>query len=106
MLLVEGPPDMIAARSRGLPAIAVPGDYAWDPAWAQLLAGKRVVVAMDCDCQGRAAAARIGSDLAAIAESVATADVAPQLDNGYDLTDWLDQHRHLAAPAVRALFEP
>ena len=34
VLLVEGPPDMIAARSRGLPAIAVPGDYAWDPAWA------------------------------------------------------------------------
>ena len=26
VLLVEGPPDMISARSRGLPAIAVPGD--------------------------------------------------------------------------------
>ena len=106
VLLVEGPPDMIAARSQGLPAIAVPGDYAWDPAWAQLLAGRRVVVAMDCDRQGRAAAARIRSDLTGIAESVSTVDVAPRLDDGYDLTDWLDQHRHLTAAAVRALFQP
>ena len=29
VVLVEGPPDMISARSRGLPAIAVPGDHAW-----------------------------------------------------------------------------
>ena len=31
VVLVEGPPDMISARSRGLPAIAVPGDDAWEP---------------------------------------------------------------------------
>ena len=41
ILLVEGPPDMIAARSRGLPAIAVPGDHAWQHAWARLLSGRR-----------------------------------------------------------------
>ena len=41
ILLVEGPPDMIAARSRGLPAIAVPGDHAWQHAWAHLLAGRQ-----------------------------------------------------------------
>ena len=28
ILLVEGPPDMVAARS-GLPAIAIPGTNAW-----------------------------------------------------------------------------
>ena len=106
VLLVEGPPDMIAARSRGLPAIAVPGDYAWDPAWAEMLAGKRVVVAMDCDRQGRAAAARISNDLSASAESVTIADVAPHLDDGYDLSDWLDQHRDLRAVTLRALFQP
>ena len=106
VLLAEGPPDVIAARSRGLPAIAVPGDHAWEPAWASALSGKGVVIAMDCDPQGRAAAERIASDLAGIAASVTTADVAPHLDNGYDLTDWLDQHRHLHAATVRALFEP
>jgi hypothetical protein len=106
VLLVEGPPDMISGRSQGLPAIAVPGDYAWEPAWAPLLAGKHVVVAMDCDRQGRAAAARIRSDLTGIAESVATTDVAPSRHDGYDLTDWLYQHRGLSAAAVRALFQP
>ena len=64
------------------------------------------MIAMDCDDQGRAAAERIAGDLATIAASVAIADVAPKLDNGYDLTDWLDEHRQLGAPAVRALFEP
>ena len=43
------------------------------------------------------AAARISSDLTGIAESVTTSDIAPSLDDGYDLTDSLDQHRHLRA---------
>ena len=93
-------------RSRGLPAIAVPGDHAWEPAWAQMLAGKHVVIAMDCDRPGRAAAIRINSDLTGIAESATTADIATRRDDVYDLTDWLDQHRHLSAAAVRALFQP
>ena len=37
VVLVEGPPDMIAARTCGLAAIAVPGTSAWQPAWAELL---------------------------------------------------------------------
>ena len=61
---------------------------------------------MDCDRQGRAAAARISNDLSASAESVTTADVAPHLDDGYDLSDWLDQHRDLRAVTLRALFQP
>ena len=52
VLLVEGPPDMIAARSVGLPAIAVPGDYAWESNWAAELAGRHVTVLMDCDDAG------------------------------------------------------
>jgi hypothetical protein len=42
VLLVEGEPDMIAARSHGLPAIAVPGVDGWRAAWAPLLSGRRV----------------------------------------------------------------
>jgi hypothetical protein len=37
VVLVEGPPDMISARSRWLPAIAVPGNDSLEPEWAQLL---------------------------------------------------------------------
>ena len=88
ILLVEGPPDMIAARSRGLPAIAVPGDHAWQPAWAPLLAGRHIQIVMDADKQGRTAAMRIAHDLADHAPAQIV-DLAPLREDGYDLTDWL-----------------
>ena len=90
IILVEGPPDMIAARSRGWSAIAVPGDHAWRPEWAQLLAGRAITVLMDSDAAGRAAADRIARDLATHAE-VRTVDLAPARSDGFDLTDWLRQ---------------
>ena len=93
VLLVEGEPDMIAARSRGLAAIAVPGVDGWRPAWAHLLAGREVTVIMDCDEQGRAAAAAICSDLSSLGD-VRVLDLAPDRNDGYDLTDWLlDEER-------------
>lgn len=91
VVLTEGPPDMIGARSRELAAIAVPGDHAWQPAWARLLAGRRVTVVMDADPQGRAAAQRIASDLARHADAHIV-DLAPLRDDGHDLTDWLLEH--------------
>ena len=63
ILLVEGVADMLAARSRGWPAIAVPGDHAWQARWAQLFASRNVTIAMDCDRAGRDAARRIARDL-------------------------------------------
>ena len=88
IMLVEGPPDMIAARSRGLPAIAVPGDHAWQRQWGLLLSGRYVTVIMDADGPGRAAAERIAID---VCEHTHTrvVDVAPDKSDGYDLTDWL-----------------
>ena len=103
VLLVEGPPDMIAARSVGLPAIAVPGDYAWEPSWAAELAGRHVTVLMDCDDAGRTAARRIAADLKNVAEAVAVADLAPSRSDGYDLTDWLADHQHLPLSTTSAL---
>jgi len=91
ILLVEGPPDMIAARSRGLPAIAVPGDHAWRSTWGDLLAGRLVTIVMDADTQGRAAALRISADLAATADAHVL-DLAASRVDGYDLTDWLAEH--------------
>ena len=91
ILLVEGAPDMIAARSRGLPAIAVPGDHAWRATWGDLLAGRQVTIVMDADTQGRAAARRISVDLATYGHP-RIVELASQRDDGYDLTDWLLDH--------------
>ena len=88
LLLVEGEPDMIAARSCGLPAIALPGVDAWRPDWARLFANRRVTIVMDADAQGRRAAERITRDLRGHAQS-AVLDLAPMRDDGYDLSDWL-----------------
>jgi hypothetical protein len=91
ILLVEGEPDMIAARSRGLPAISIPGVDAWRAEWARLLDGRQVTIAMDCDDPGRKAAAVVANDLASIAD-VRVLDLAPDRHDGYDLTDWLLEH--------------
>ena len=99
ILLVEGPPDMIAARSRGLPAIAVPGDHAWQHGWARLLVGRQVMIVMDADSQGRAAAERIAEDLVGHAEAEIV-DLDHGRDDGYDLTDWLLLHPQLANETV------
>jgi Toprim-like len=87
IILVEGPPDMIAARSAGLPAIAVPGTNAWHAAWAELLASRRVTIVMDCDNPGRRAAEHIASSLAPFAARTDVIDLWPNRNDGYDLTD-------------------
>ena len=56
VVLVEGPSDMLAARSAGLPAIAVPGTHAWRAEWASAFTGRDVTVVMDADRPGREAA--------------------------------------------------
>jgi DNA primase len=90
---------MIAARSRGLPAIAVPGDHSWRADWARLLAGRKVTVVMDADGPGRELAERIADDLRDVVDELLAVDLAPDRDDGYDLTDWLLDRR---APALLA----
>jgi DNA primase len=92
---------MISARSRGLPAIAVPGDDAWEPQWAQLLAGRHVSVVFDCDRAGREAAPRIAADLKAAGVSGSIVDLARGRADGYDLTEWLAEREHLDAQQLR-----
>jgi hypothetical protein len=93
IILVEGPPDMVAARSSGLPAIAIPGTTAWHLSWAQLLAGRRVTVVMDCDAPGRRAADEIAKSLRAAAIPIDIVDLWPDRDDGYDLTDRILERR-------------
>jgi hypothetical protein len=61
---------------------------AGDQPWARLLAGREVTVVMDCDERGRAATARIRNDLSSVS-GVCVLDLAPDRNDGYDLTDWL-----------------
>jgi hypothetical protein len=95
ILLVEGEPDMIAARSRRLPAIALPGVQSWRPEWASLFAERQVTIIMDADEAGRESAARINQDLRTVA-AVRILDLAPERNDGYDLTDWLLANRPVA----------
>jgi 5S rRNA maturation endonuclease (ribonuclease M5) len=96
VLLVEGPSDMLAARSAGLEAIAVPGANAWRSEWASALDGRTVVVVMDCDMPGRQAAARIAEDLERRGIVVGIRDLAPSRQDGYDVSDWLREGKTAA----------
>jgi hypothetical protein len=106
VVLVEGPPDMISARSRGLPAVAVPGDDAWESKWARLLTGRRVSVVFDCDRAGREAAARIAADLKAAGVRGSVVDLARGRADGYDLTEWLAERESLGVRELRRALGP
>jgi len=103
VVLVEGPPDMISARSQGLPAVAVPGDDAWEPEWAGLFAGRHVSVVFDCDRAGREAAARIAADLKTAGVRGGVVDLARGRTDGYDLTEWLAEREHVGGQELRRL---
>jgi hypothetical protein len=111
IILVEGPPDMVAARSSGLPAIAIPGTTAWRPSWAQLLTGRHVTVVMDCDAPGRRAADEVAKSLRAAAIPTDVVDLWPDRHDGYDLTDCILERRRTrtdprAARTIASLLRP
>jgi hypothetical protein len=89
VVLVEGPSDMLAARSAGLPAIAVPGTHTWRAEWGSAFTGRAVTVVMDADRPGREAAVRIAADLQRHGARASIAELDPGRDDGYDLSDWL-----------------
>ena len=89
VVLVEGPSDMLAARSAGLPAIAIPGTHAWRAEWGSAFTGRAVTVVMDADRPGREAAVRIAADLERHGARASIAELDPGRDDGYDLSDWL-----------------
>ena len=92
---------MITARSRGLPAVAVPGDDAWESEWARLFTGRHVSAVLDCDRAGREAAARIAADLRAAGVRGGIVDLARARTDGYDLSEWLAERPNLSAQELR-----
>jgi hypothetical protein len=89
-----------------MPALAVPGDQAWDSAWALGFEDRDVTIVMDADRAGRLAAQRIQRDLTDVARTVTIADLAPDRQDGYDLTDWLHGHRHLRHHTLQCMLLP
>jgi hypothetical protein len=103
LLLVEGEPDAIAARSRGLAAVAIPGVNGWNAEWAPLFADRAVTVVFDADTQARTCARKVAHDLAGHVAQVTVIDLDPARDDGYDLTDWLLERRGEGARIHRKL---
>lgn len=88
LFLVEGEADAVLATSLDLDAVGLPGAASWRSEWASRFAGRRVVVVMDCDSQGRSAAQRVAADLARVAAEMRVLDLDPTRSDGFDLTDW------------------
>lgn len=89
VILCEGEPDVLAARSARLVAVSIPGAASWRAEWARRFAGSSVVIAFDCDVEGRRAARDAGRDLRAAGVAVTVVDLDPARHDGYDLTDHL-----------------
>ena len=104
LAVLEGPPDMVSARSLGAPALCTPSAEAWCSEWAEDLRGRRVTVIMDADRAGRSAALRIADDLIAHQCQVDIADLAPGRGDGYDFTDALMERGR--APWPNATVDP
>lgn len=97
IVLCEGEADALCGLSLGLPCTGAPGVGKWDSSWTGRFAGRKVLVAGDCDRDGRAWARRIAGLLAAAAQEVRVAEFDASRDDGYDLTDWAHDHRALWA---------
>lgn len=100
VFVCEGEKDVERMRELGLVAtttFAEPGT--WSDAHAPLFAGADVVVLPDNDGQGRAYAGLLRIVLGAVAGSIVVAEL-PGLDEGHDVTDWLDRGGSVGALEV------
>jgi hypothetical protein len=84
--IVEGEPDAVTGHELGLTAFGTPGTNGWRTSWAQRFRGRVCVVCFDCDGPGRAAAQKVAGSLVEEAREVRVVDLAPERDDGFDLT--------------------
>lgn len=89
LILCEGEPDALALLSLGIPAVAIPGVGTWRRADAHRLRGRSVTVIFDCDAPGRAAASLVSERLRQASVDTRTVDLAPERQDGFDVTDAL-----------------
>lgn len=90
VIIVEGERDVDRLVSLGLVATTNSGGAGkWEPAFAQHLAGRRVVIIPDNDTPGRQHAEQVARSLVGMAESVSILEL-PGLPPKGDVSDWLD----------------
>jgi hypothetical protein len=89
VLLCEGEWDALCAASNDIVAISgTTGARHWNPAWNHHFEDAWVVVAYDCDEPGRKGAAQVAQSLEASGIVTAVLDLAPDRNDGYDITDY------------------
>jgi hypothetical protein len=87
---LEGPKDVETARKRlGVVATTSGSTSSWRPEFRTHYTGADVVVIPDSDAPGRKYADTVARDLLRVARSVKVVEL-PGLDEGGDLTDWVD----------------
>jgi hypothetical protein len=104
--LTDDPASAIAARSRGLPAIAIPPAATWEPEWSDAFVDAELTVVMIDADYADALAATIRTNLGQVARTLVTAEVGCGRPLGYDLTHWLDDHPHTTAVGLNELLHP
>jgi hypothetical protein len=86
----EGPKDAETAKERlGVIATTSGGTNSWRSSYREHYIGADVVIVSDNDKPGRKYASEVARDIATVARSVKVVDL-PGLEEGGDLTDWLD----------------
>ncbi|MBI5522700.1 MAG: toprim domain-containing protein [Desulfarculus sp.] len=99
--LCEGEPDCLCALSLGLNAATVTGGAGnWKPAWTEVMAGRRVILAYDADQAGQKGARKIAQRIAGATAEVKIiawpeymlADGELPRKGGQDLTDFVVKH--------------
>jgi hypothetical protein len=100
LVLTEGIPDLLSARSAGLPAAGISGVQAWRPAFARRFLERRMLIAFDADRAGRNGADRVLLDLGHAGVDATILDLAPRRSDGYDLTNWLSPQRTTVPAAL------
>ncbi len=102
--LVEGEPDAIAAASLGLPAVGIPGvEFAKRLDVERFRRFRRVNVLLDCDTQGRNAAATVGARFAEAGIAARVLDLDPSRCDGYDLGDLVRDASQDGEDALRSV---
>jgi putative DNA primase/helicase len=94
IVVVEGEKDADRVSSLGFAATTNAGGagWKWTSAFAEpLREAKRIVVITDSDAVGRAAAFSRASLLTTLCHEVSVLDLAPEREDGYDVSDWLDE---------------
>lgn len=89
VLVVEGEPDRVSACELGYDAVALPGAAIFKDDWPERFRGKRVTVCLDCDREGREAAARVVGLLGSAGVECRAIDLDPSRDDGLDIGECL-----------------